>query len=321
MSEELIISYSELDAYRQCPFKHRLAYKQRWAKPPSDNSALGKGTLWHLVLERHYRTIMDYQVTEDGNTVWSVSGSQLLAECVNRVDNLINELMRDKHDPQTLALVRWMYQGYVDVWALDDAYDIVGVETTHVVPLGEYFDAQRAVDVAVKLKIKVDVLMRDSDGSLWVMDHKSCSTMPKSTDFDFLDQFLLYSYGLGKLGHPVIGSIHSAARTQQNKGDIYKPGDPEYKTTMKAQSLTERFARHKISHTRQQLDNVAQDALADAFQMYSPANHERRHTSSDTCRWRCSYTEACLYGRRTGRDSDTIKMLELTGFTQEYERH
>jgi hypothetical protein len=276
--------------------------------------------MWHVVMDVHYNVILSHQQSDGSRTWWDVSGGELLKLCRQAVEKKLNELVAAGHDPKVIELIRWMYNGYIDRWALDDEYDIVSVETTHIVPLGTYFDPEKETEVDVKLKIKVDLLVRDAHGSLWVVDHKSCSVLPKRADFDFMDQFKLYSYGLRQLGHPVMGAIHSAARTKQNQGDIFKPGDIGYKTTMKAQVLSERFDRHKISHTDAQLSMVARNALRSMIQAYSSANTGAQH-NADTCTWRCSFTEACLYGQRSGRESDTLHMLEATKFVQEFERH
>ena len=52
-SNAITISWSEIDAWRQCPLKWRLAYAERWVEPLV-SPALSKGLLWHKVLEIHY---------------------------------------------------------------------------------------------------------------------------------------------------------------------------------------------------------------------------------------------------------------------------
>ena len=66
MSEQIVVSFSEIDTYRQCPLKHEWAYKQRWKRPVEEASALAKGSLWHLVLETHYNVLAKHdRLTEE----------------------------------------------------------------------------------------------------------------------------------------------------------------------------------------------------------------------------------------------------------------
>jgi hypothetical protein len=323
--DQLTVSWSEIDAGRQCKLKHKLSYKDRWTMPVADNSALGKGVLWHLVMETHYKVIMDAQALgEGGRMVWMHEGRQLTADelmsrCNAAVDKLLSKASAGGHDSAMVHLAGWMYDGYTAVYGLDDEHDILGVETTHLAPLGSIVIDSR--EVPVTLKFTIDRTIRDKRGDIRVLDEKSCANLPRDSDFDFLDQFGLYTWGLRALGINVRGAIHSAARTTRNQGDIIKPGDEGYKKSMKAQTLDERFKRTNIAYTKAQLDDVRQSALDDVQELYSSANRHQRQADSDRCKWRCSFTEACLFGRRTGKMSETIKMLELQGFTQERERH
>jgi hypothetical protein len=43
------VSYSELDAIRQCRLKAHLAYKERW-QPETISAALTRGKLFHAVM-------------------------------------------------------------------------------------------------------------------------------------------------------------------------------------------------------------------------------------------------------------------------------
>ncbi len=236
-----------------------------------------------------------------------------------RVEEVLAKAAKDGVPDEITNLMRWMYVGYVETYGLDPDHTILGVETTHFAPLGTI--EQDGQQVPVQLKFKIDRIVRNKFGQIIVIDEKSHAALPSDNDYDFLDQFGLYVWGLSQLGMSVRGAIHSASKTKQNQGDILSEGDPGWKSTMRSTPLENRFKRTPINYTKAQLVGVAQDALADVQQMYGPANHLKRHTDSDRCKWRCSFTEACLFGRRTGKDSDTIRMLEIQGFTQNHERH
>lgn len=321
MSDPIIVSWSEIDAGRQCKFKHDLAYVQRWNKPVVDDSPLGKGVLWHSLIETHFNAIRDHQTMDSGGRmVWDLSTEELGIACEDAVGKFLADRLKEGTDPTVLDLLRWMYEGYVEMWDVDEDHDIMGVETTHLAPLGDIVVPSGRI-VPVVLKFKIDRTIRDKAGHVRVIDEKSHGQLPTDHDYDFLDQFGLYVWGLKRLGINVRGAIHSASKTKQNQGDIFKPGDPGFKANMKETPLEARFKRTNIHYTDAQLKGIARDALDDVQDLYGAANKKQRQTDSDRCKWRCSYTEACLFGRRTGKPGDTIRMLELNGFRQEYERH
>lgn len=312
------VSWSELDAFRQCPKKWSLAYEGRWAKPAEDNTALGKGSLWHEVLETHYKTIQAHQLKrEDGSVEWECTADELMQHCLDAVGKLIAGWEAEERDPNIMLLMRWMYAGHLEMYGLDEEWDILAVENTAIVPLYE----PDGTESWVRLKAKLDLLVRDQRGRVWIVDHKSCGNLPGNKDFDWADQFGLYYYALNQVGVKVTGTVHSAARTQMNKGDILKPGDPGYKNTMKAQVLEDRFARTFMNYTEAQAKGIADDALADFKLAYSSANHRRRNPNEEWCKWRCSYGEACMFARRTGDEANLLDMLQRTGFQQEPIRH
>lgn len=319
MTELITVSFSELDTYRQCPLKHKLAYEDRWVSATPDNSALGKGSMWHEVMEVHYNTVRDHQTkARVGNAVvWDCTKNELRQHCVNVVGMYIAKLEAAERDPEIVDLIKWMYVGYIEMWDVDEQWDIVSVENTVLAPLME----DDGTPSPFQLKVKLDLLVRDERGRHWLIDHKSCGNLPSNVDLDWSEQFKLYVWALRNVGIRVTGAIHNAARTTRNKGDILKPGDEGYKSTMRAQSLTDRFSRTFMDHTDAQLAGVASDALATFKQAYSEHNHRRRYADPERCKWKCSYKEACLFGRRTGRDSDMIDMLQRTGFEQDYTRH
>jgi hypothetical protein len=49
------VSWSELDALRQCQYKHQLAWLERW-RPTRESPALLRGRIMHQVLSCHYGT-------------------------------------------------------------------------------------------------------------------------------------------------------------------------------------------------------------------------------------------------------------------------
>lgn len=275
----IVVSYSQLDARRQCPHKAELAYVQRWTSNKDETTAAGRGTLWHKMLETHYLALKANEDPEAG------------------VAALLLRFRRAGKDSDTLDLLEWMYDGYLQAYGHDEDLEIVAVEYRFKVPLGPGFE----------LKGVIDLVARDrATGLTWVYDHKSCANLPKSKELDLDDQFGLYLWGLRQLGHKPFGCVYNSARTHRNK--------------VKPQPLGERFDRHLMTRTNTEMTSIAADALATARGMYHPDDVAERHTNTDTCRWRCDFTEACLIGRKYGPERERQFLLDV-GFRQDYTRH
>lgn len=285
MSEPVVISFSELDAFKQCPHKWALAYEQRWTTGKDETTAAGRGTLWHKMLDAHYTALKNGSDDPEG-----------------AVAERVSEFRRVGKDPDTLDLLEWMYAGYVEAYGFDDEWLIVAIEHKAQVPLGLLNDGRQVV-----LKMIIDLIVRNrSTGLVWLIDHKSHATLPRKKELDLDDQFGLYTWGLRQLGHKPFGAIYSTARTQRNK--------------TKPQTLDDRFDRYLMTRTNVELDTIAEEALATARTMHSPTNYRERHTNSDTCKWRCDYTEACLIGRKIGAGRERAFLLDV-GFRQDFRRH
>ncbi len=307
-ADEITASWSEINAYRHCPHKHELQYLERWSKVQPDHTALGKGTLWHYVLEAHYLQLMEGKPTGP------------------LIDQMLGQWRKEGRDPETLELLEWMYSGYLSMWGLDPDWEIIAVEYPFVFPLVN----REGVKTRFRLKGKIDLIVRyRPNGRVFCVDHKSCSVLPNQKELDLDDQFGLYLWGLRQIGHKPFGAIYSAARTKMNVGDA--PGALEKWERAKAagekpgarpkvQELSARFSRDFLTRTDPELDEIAFEALATVEQMYSPVNQYQRHPDTDQCKWKCGMLEACLLGRKTGRVRER-QFLEDTGWRQNFTRH
>lgn len=296
---DIIVSYSELDTYRQCPLKHLLAYKQRWVKPTEPGSPLSKGSLWHVVMEAHYNSL---KADQDANRPRSLSRAWSAVEPF-----LFLEGGKQSEDQ---VLIQWMYEGYVDQWGTDEQWVLLAVEYK----LQERLEAS---DVFL-LKGKLDLIVQDrKTGHIWIVDHKSGQNLPGEFELDLDDQFGLYQWLMSGRGLKIMGAIHNAARTQRNLGDWPEP--PKGK---KPQTLEERHRRTPLNRGKKELDNIALDAYAVAQHAYPDTrdNPPPVYSSPDVrqCGWKCDYKEIHLLARK-GRPLDVV--LPQYGFEQNFERH
>lgn len=299
-----IVSYSELDTMRQCPLKHELAYVHRYTKKQPPDSALSKGTMWHAVLEAHYRTIQAAQREDVADT------AKLLKDC-----RLAAEQVLDNADPDLADLGWWMYDGFTSLYGTDEDWRILAVEHNATCRLL----TPRGTRSGFYLKMKIDVVIKERrTGNIKVVDHKSGKDLPSKKSLDLDDQFGLYTWGLRQMGKKVFGQVYDAARTTRLKADVQVPG-----TT----PLDERYRRIPLYRTDKELTQVALEAYLSASARYRQQAEVNklgiespRHTNPQTCSWRCDFEEACLFGRKAGVGR-THQFLRDQGFVQDFTRH
>lgn len=285
---EVRVSWSELDSYRDCPHKHQLAYLERWQQPTTSKPLL-RGTAWHSLLEYWY--VHRKLPNRFGGPVPRVN--------LDIIDTVLQRLQADPTlDGEDRALLKWMFEGYIECYGIDPTWKTVAVEQWYEAPLGE-------VDgVTFTLIMKIDLLAKIG-GRLWLIDNKTGGNLPTKKQLDFDDQFGLYLWCLRQLGHKVEGGIYNAARTKRNVG---------------AMSMEQRFSRTFLDRTNAELDEVARDALATARKAHEGALRgsetrviRERTPDTEKCQWKCSFRDACLHGRK-GRDE--VDFLRSKGFKQ-----
>ncbi len=310
--EPIIVSYSELDTFRQCPLKHYLAYKERWTKPKEEGSALFRGTLWHMVMEDHYRVLMAAWDEGRINSATDDHDPVLLEECAVRARR---HLFGDdgEYVSEDAELIDWMYAGHVEFYGIDKEWRPVAVEYAFQIPLKD----PNGRNSRYQLKGKLDLVLRHNlTGLLWVLDHKSGANLPNQMDLEIDDQFGLYTWAMRQLGFEIVGSIHSAARTKRNLADF-----PGYTGKSAPQSLHDRFRRTLLNRSHEETSRVALDAWAAARNAYPPKSKELPLYSSPDprqCGWKCDFKEIHL---QTRQGVDQVYALESAGFVQDFTRH
>ncbi|WKW85432.1 Cas4 family exonuclease [Microbacterium phage Milani] len=307
-----VVSYSELDTYRQCPLKWVLSYKERWSKTPDEDSPLTKGSLWHEVMEAHYLAIQAMQRGKPQD------------EALDDLAAKLSRLLWDgPNQSANQKLIWWMYQGYLEKYGYDPDWEVLGVEVKFQARLvGPNGPSPYIV------KGKLDLVVRHrKTGKIWIIDHKSGANLPSLMDLDVDDQFGLYAWLLREAGIDVLGVIHNAARTTMNVGDDPDNWDPEtgepLKKGIKRQTLDQRMHRTLMNRGKRELDGIGRDAWAVASNAYpelSGLDSLPLYSSPDPrqCGWKCDFLEAHLVARK-GRPIRSA--LEEFGFVQRFERH
>lgn len=297
------VSNSEVETYRQCRLKHQLQYMERWR---SDDTAepLERGTLFHSVMEAHYRTIQGFQ-QEHGLKYWQVlEDSEIQATLYSAVSPFLFGFDGDQSDRQ--ALVEWIYKGYVECYGLDPDWEIVAVEYS----LDDALRHRDGSSSRFRLRGTADLIIRDHSaaGGLWLVDHKTCKDLPKK-DFDLEDQTPVYTLLLRRAGHDIRGAIYNHCRT--------------YKLKTREMEFNERYKRSITVRGNSELEECAfeilelmEEAYGRDLRVGTPEVRDApRSPNGDTCGWKCDLTEPCIAGRKGG-PARTRQFLEDIGFTQ-----
>lgn len=281
----IVVSYSELSDFRQCPAKHKWGWQDRLVKDPASGTPMHKGTAWHALMEAHYNN-----QPED-------SPFQLLASWEEQ-----------GWDSDYIDLLTWMYRGYLQRWGNDNQWDVEAVEQKLTHPLTVADNGEE-----IWLGMTLDLLVKDQ-GRRWLVDHKSHGVIPKHNNLGLHEQFGLYSWVLRQRGERPFGVIYNSACSTWNKGDQKAFRGEPLKGTEREKSMDARYDRYRMNRTDAELDMIAAEAAATAKLAYSRHNHHERHPDPELCIRKCSFTEACLLGRRTGDNERTIQALIDQGY-------
>ena len=258
----------------------------RYRRPVKPDGPLAKGSLYHKVMEEHFREIKSLQDANNGKipeAKWKSVLDHIRKDIVLPllVDPKTGSPFSDVHD-----LILWMYDGYVQKWGINPEWRIIAIEHNIVVPLR---DARGRRSSKYYIKCKIDLLVRErSTGNLWVVDHKSGANLPTQMDLEIDDQFGLYTWAMREVGKPVQGSIHLANRTQRNKS--FMP-------------LDTRMGQTYLNRSDTELTNLALDAYRATRAAYPPKGIEAPMYSSPdprNCGWKCDFKEPHLL-MRAGR--------------------
>ena len=261
MTAPVHVSYSELEAFWQCPTKHRWAYTDQWrteeAKP-----ALDRGTVWHAMLQTHYEVTRRPDFGKLGEQDLQELGDKVLATMVS-----------GGLDAEQNELLTWMYAGYAENYGIrEPEYDILATEINRTIPLPLPGDASKPGPYA--LKVKIDMITRNKrTGQLLAWDHKTASDFTPVERLMWRPQFPLYTWALRAAGLDVAGFMVNSARTKRNKGPM---------------AMDQRFQRRYLIYTGKQLTWHALNAAKTAHAIHDRERAEYsapRDLSMGACTW------------------------------------
>jgi len=262
--QELHISHSQIFVYLNCSLKYQFLYVE--CRPPERLSiALPFGGAIHLCEERYYRSLMDKDYLEPLNIL-----EELFADCISlEIDHSEIPVIYKKEAPDKDSVIN-MGKGLLKVFY--ESVDLTGKEIVGVeLPLSAKLYTPEGEATELMLIGILDLLLRDQNGELLIVDHKT-AVQPKSqftVDEDM--QFTVYSYLLAANRY-----VFPTA-TVNCRMDVLR----KLKTPKMQQHFTVRTAADRKRFAR-----IASVGLAGIeSRIFIP---QRSWMCSD-----CSYTEAC----------------------------
>lgn len=184
-----VVTNSELKTRRRCPREHHYSYELGFRSAREDALALRFGTVMHAVLEAWWHSVRELRLE---------AALEALAERTEQLDAF------------ELARALEMLNGYDARWR-DAPYVTIAVEQ-------EFRAAMVNPDTGAKSRTfelggKLDVIVQDEEGRVWLVEHKTSSDdlSPGSLYWQMLQldtQVSVYYAGMRSLGFDPAGVIY-----------------------------------------------------------------------------------------------------------------
>ena len=187
LKQELHISHSQLFIYLNCSLKYQFMYVE-CRLPERLSIALPFGGAIHLCEERYYRSFMDRDYLEPLNIL-----EELFADCISlEIDHSEIPVIYKKEAPDMDSVIR-MGKSLLKVFY--ESVDLKGKEIIGVeLPLSAKLYTPEGEATDLKLIGVLDLLLRDQNSELLVVDHKTAVQSKSQSTVDEDMQFTAYSY-------------------------------------------------------------------------------------------------------------------------------
>jgi hypothetical protein len=294
MTEVIQVSYSELKDARQCSAKHEWGWRFGYRRTHREDCdcALCMGIAWHEALNCYYDGLRgSYTFLSKGNGKYMTGSKGGWHAALDYIENVCPGHLRER--------IRWMIEGYAAQYGREPGWTVKATEHQIIVPLPQIY-----TDLRVLLKVKIDLIIADPQGKLWVDDHKTCAQLP--TENKQVDpQLPLYMYALKN------GDVPWPAAFGARYSYALKP--PKTMKFKKQRTLEERFRRRLVSHSDKEIFSIARDAYISIYMRYMEARlfDKPPRSIGPECSYTCDFVTACKASRKGYR---VAKFLEDEGF-------
>lgn len=261
------IHVSGIKEYKTCP---RMYYFGRVLElePIRSNDKLSIGSGFHIGVGAYYQNNRSADVAFRYYDTWA----ELLRESYNT-----DGLLVDTASLEGMIDDGRRYLGfYLDYAQTHDDFEVYAIEQTFEVPLWTPLDRKLR---GVTHKGTFDGLIRDRQGKLWVMEHKTAAAFPSMGELDRDEQAGMYLLAALQLfDEPVYGTVYNVTRKLKTSTRSKDPiVDRFYVMRNKNQLLS---LRDNAYHTVQRMRRD------DKYLQYvpSPGMH---------CGWMCAFPSLC----------------------------
>lgn len=257
---------------------------------PSEKLVLGSGV--HKALDAYYRGL-------DPRTVYDAWADEEL----RRIRDLGASVTSMDKIEEEVALGAKLVTAYVEWAKRNDMFEIVHhPEQEFRVPIyitgkGRY---QRQTKGRNAWHVgRYDMLVREPDGRLWVMDHKTARDWPDEETLVLHEQLGYYVLAAHYLfpGERIAGAIYNCIRKV----------DPDRAKTEVVRRYKVLFNRHALLRLRERIYRTYREIVRETFFEPTPGQH---------CAWRCPYRELCL----AQEDGTDVEALIEANFVREKDK-
>lgn len=192
------VSWSQVKTRRRCEKQWAYKYLER-LQPKEKKRAPYLGNWLHRALETYY---------ESGD--WRIGHKEYLEQWNSLFDEEREELSK-RYGPLPEA-VRRIIKSYIWYYK-HDGWKTLATEYEFEILIGS-FDYE-GVRIEVYANGRVDLVVEDEEGLVWVVDHKSTGNIPDPNSFHAMDpQLMLYPVGAKKKFGDVAGIVYNYLRSR-----------------------------------------------------------------------------------------------------------
>jgi hypothetical protein len=196
----LTVSWSELKTFQRCPKQHQYKYIERLV-PKVKQRPLYLGNWVHAALQTHY----DEGNWRRGHELYVKDWNSLFEE--ERLALRTRGKSVSKPFPEIVEGIMKSYLFYYK----EDNWEVVATEQEFEVDTPLKIDGKR-----VRIHGIIDLIIKDENGQMWVIDHKTAGNIPDATAFHAMDpQLMIYPWAAKQAwGYDVQGIFYNYVKSK-----------------------------------------------------------------------------------------------------------
>lgn len=214
------LSHSQAESLNQCEFKFKYAHLDN-LEPKSRSVALMRGTNGHMFFETFFKAIKEGLPTENAMQLGQVA-------MMNESDVALINLP---------IVTRWVNEHWKD--NLERVWEIVLVEETHRIELGDLGQFPYTMDLIIRKK---------HTGELFMVDHKFLGQFYSQEVMDLMPQMPKYIAAYERQnGVKIAGAIYNMITTRTNAKDLFQMYEFKVSEARKVNAMREQIETFKAA--------------------------------------------------------------------------